>query len=381
MKKRVLSLLLAVALLAAVCAGCAKGTEDPKQTEATAEPTQAAGPTAQETQTARRFTDGNGRTVELPEQVERVVCCGVGALRYTVYLGAQDRVVGVEDYETKPGMARLYNYVNFDRFSTLPVIGGNGEPYVEQIIAVDPQVIVLSAYVQVDPDELQEKTGIPVVVVPGSDTTLDQKAFDTIRLLGELYGVEDRAEELTAYLSGLTQELADRTGSISEADKPSAYVAGVSFKGNHGFEGTEAGYGPFALIGAKNLADSTGQTGAFDVDLEQVLAWDPDVIFLDYNGMDLIREAYAEKPDYFNSLTAVQEGRVYAQISFRSYASNLDTALADAYYAASVLYPQAFADVNVEEKVGEIFTELLGSNPYPDLKAAGYVFGEISLAQ
>ena len=33
MKKRVLSLLLAVALLAAVCAGCAKGTEDPKQTE------------------------------------------------------------------------------------------------------------------------------------------------------------------------------------------------------------------------------------------------------------------------------------------------------------------------------------------------------------
>ena len=382
MKKRVLSLLLAVALLAAVCAGCAKGTEDSKQTtETSAEPTQAAGPTAQETQTARRFTDGNGRAVELPEQVERVVCCGVGALRYTVYLGAQDRVVGVEDYETKPGMARLYNYVNFDRFSTLPVIGGNGEPYVEQIIAVDPQVIVLSAYAQVDPDELQEKTGIPVVVVPGSDTTLDQKAFDTIRLLGELYGAEDRAEELTAYLSGLTQELADRTGSISEADKPSAYVAGVSFKGNHGFEGTEAGYGPFALIGAKNLADSTGQTGAFDVDLEQVLAWDPDVIFLDYNGMDLIREAYAEKPDYFNSLTAVQEGRVYAQISFRSYASNLDTALADAYYAASVLYPQAFVDVNVEEKVGEIFTELLGSNPYPELKAAGYVFGEISLGQ
>ena len=35
----------------------------------------------------------------------------------------------------------------------------------------------------------------------------------------------------------------------------------------------------------------------------------------------------------------------------------------------------------MEDKVGEIFTELLGSNPYPDLKAAGYVFGEIHLGQ
>ena len=49
----------------------------------------------------------------------------------------------------------------------------------------------------------------------------------------------------------------------------------------HGFEGTEAGYGPFQLIGAKNLADTTGQTGAFNIDLEQVLSWDPDIIFVE----------------------------------------------------------------------------------------------------
>ena len=61
-------------------------------------------------------------------------------------------------------------------------------------------MIVLSAYASVDPDELQSRTGIPVVVVPGSDTTLDGKATRTIRLLGELCGKEDRAAELTQYL-------------------------------------------------------------------------------------------------------------------------------------------------------------------------------------
>lgn len=80
------------------------------------------------------------------------------------------------------------------------------------------------------------------------------------------------------------------------------------------------------------MANTTGQTGAFDIDTEQVLAWDPDVIFVDFNGMDLIKEDYATNADFYNSLTAVKEGRVYSQISFRSSASNLETALADAYY-------------------------------------------------
>ena len=271
--------------------------------------------------------------------------------------------------------------MNFDKFGTLPVTGTNGEPFVEEIINVGPQVIVMSSYANVDPDELQSKTGIPVVMVPGSDTTLDDKAYETLRILGELYGKEDRAEELTTYLHGIEDDLAARTEGIAEEENPSVYVCGVSFKGAHGFEGTEAFYGPFELIHANNLANTTGQTGAFDIDTEQVLAWDPDVIFVDFNGMDLIKEDYATNADFYNSLTAVKEGRVYSQISFRSSASNLETALADAYYGATILYPEQFADVDVEAKTGEIFEMLLGSNPYQDLKDAGYEFRPVTIGE
>ncbi len=329
----------------------------------------------------RTIVDSEGREVAVPETVESIVCVGVGALRYTCYMGCADLVVGVEDYETKAGMSRLYNYVNFDKFKDLPVTGTNGNPNTEEIIAVNPQVIVMSAYAGVDADDLQSKTGIPVVVVPGSDATLDDKAYETIRILGQLLGKQDRAQALTQYLKDLEKDLKDRTSAVADADKPTVYVGGVSFKGHHGFEGTEAGYGPLALIGANNLADTTGQSGAFNIDLEQVLTWDPDVIFLDFNGMELINAHYKEKPDYYKSLTAVQNGKVYSQISFRSSASNLETALADAYYAATVLYPEQFADVDLEEKVGEIFTMLLGINPYADLKEAGYAFRPITIGQ
>ena len=340
-------------------------TSDPSQTE----------------EGTRTITDSTGRTVTIPETVESIVCVNVGALRYTCYMQAQDLVVGVEDYEQEPTMSRLYNYVNFEQFSSLPVIGSNGEHYPEAIISANPDVIIMSAAESKDADDLQDKTGIPVVVVPGSDTTLDDNAYETIRLMGEVYGKEDRAEELTNYLDSVKADLETRTADIPDADKPTVYVGGVSFKGHHGFEGTEANYGPFVLIHANNLADTTGQSGAFDIDTEQVLAWDPDVIFLDFNGMALINEDYAKNPDFYQGPPAVREGRVYSQISFRSSASNLETALADAYYAATILYPEQFADIDPVEKAGEIFTALLGTNPYEDLKEAGYEFRPIQLGE
>ena len=152
--------------------------------------------TGENTDNTRTITDGAGRQVNVPEKVESIVCVGVGALRYTCYVGAQDLVVGVEDYEVKPGMSRLYNYVNFDQFKDLPVIGTNGQPYTEEIINLAPDVIVMSAYASVEADDLQAKTGTPVVVVPGSDTTLDTGAYETIRIMGQLYGMESRATDV-----------------------------------------------------------------------------------------------------------------------------------------------------------------------------------------
>ena len=388
-KRKALACLLALGMLAGA-AGCGQSAQNG---DTAAEDTQSAETDAAETaetETAkadtdaagtRLITDSEGREVEIPEKVESIVCLNVGALRYTCYMQAQDLVIGVEDYEKEQSISRGYNYVNFELFQDLPVVGTNGEHYPEEIISADPDVIVMSAYDDSDADSLQEKTGIPVVVVPGSDSMMDEGAYETFRIMGELYGKEDRAQELLDYMDSIKEDLETRTADVAEEDKLTAYVAGVSYKGAHGFEGTEAGYGPFAAINAKNLADETGQTGPFDIDPEQVLAWDPDVIFVDFNGLDLVNEDYASNPEYCEQLTAVQEGRVYSQISFRSSASNLDTALADTYYAASVLYPEQFADVDPEEKAAEIFEMLLGENFYEDLKANGYEFRQITIGE
>ncbi len=327
----------------------------------------------------RTVTDASGRAVELPETVGSIVCVNVGALRYTAYMQALDLVVGVEQNELEPRIAKPFSYFNNDRFSALPVMGDNGTTYDEEIVKLAPDVIM--AYLDGDAaDALQAKTGIPVVTIPHNEGMFDDNALLTLQIMGQVYGREDRAEELTEYLLGLKEDLDSRTRDIPDGDKPTAYVAGVSYKGSHGFEGTEAGYPPLAAVNAVNVADRTGQSGPFDIDLEQILVWDPDVIFLDFNGMGLINENYAVNPDFYNGLSAVKNGRLYSQISFRSNATNADLALADAYYVGSVLFPERFADVDPAEKFDEIFEMLLGvEDAYAQFEAQGYAFRSMTL--
>lgn len=359
MQIRILSLLLCFLLLTG-CASAPQASEEP------------AGDT-------RTITDGRGRTVTLPEEVSSVVCVGVGALRYTTYLGAQDLAVGVEQDERDAKLSKPFSYFNRDLFDTLPLTGDNGATYDEEILALSPDILVANLDAQ-SADDLQARLGIPVVAIAHNEGIFDENALSTLELLGQVYHKEDRAKELTDYLLGAQADLTRRTQDIPQESKPTVYVGGVSYKGSHGFEGTEAGYAPLAAIGAVNLADQTGQSGPFSIDTEQVLTWDPGVIFLDYNGMDLIRENYAAAPDFYSALTAVREGRLYAQISFRSSATNAELALADTYYAGTVLYPEAFADVDIGEKFDEIFSTMLGvEDAYAQYTAQGYVFGPMTL--
>jgi iron complex transport system substrate-binding protein len=76
----------------------------------------------------------------------------------------------------------------------------------------------------------------------------------------------------------------------------------------------------------------------------------------------------------------VQNGQVYAQLPYNYYNTNLDTAIANAYYLGKILYPAAFADVDPAQKADEIYTALLGQPVYSQMAAAFGGFGELTLS-
>ncbi|MBT7629337.1 MAG: hypothetical protein HN597_06470 [Desulfobacula sp.] len=52
-------------------------------------------------QPLREITDSNHRVVTIPIKIDRIICSGPGCLRLITYFGAQDRVVAVDDIETR----------------------------------------------------------------------------------------------------------------------------------------------------------------------------------------------------------------------------------------------------------------------------------------
>lgn len=323
-------------------------------------------------------TDLLGREVRVPEEVDRVVAIGSGSLRLVVYAGAASEVVGIEGSEATPPLVRPYTLAN-PTLLELPVIGAGGAdsaPDAERLLTADPDVIFAAQLTDAEgADELQAATGIPVVVLSyGALGTVEEPFFDSLRLVGDVVGTPAHATEAAALVRGTLEDLARRTAAVDDAARPTAYVGALGYKGLHGIESTQGAYLPFDVIGARNVAAGIAQAGGVLIDKEQLLAWDPDHLFVDLGGLGLVREDVAENARFYEGLTAVREGRVHAQLPYNSYWTNVEIALANAYHAGTVLFPDQFADVDPAAKADELSVALVGA-PTHDLLVAAHGAG------
>ncbi len=315
------------------------------------------------------ITDLAGRRVEVKVPARGVTAIGPGALRLVCYAGAADRVVGIENMEKQWGdMGRPYMFA-YPELKDLPLIGQGGpdtSPDPEALLESGPDVIFAAYLLDASQaNELQQKTGIPVVVLSYGDLgTFDQELMTSIDLVGKILGNEKRTGEVVAYIKGCQDDLEERTAGIAEEERPTVYAGGIGMKGHHGIESTQANFPPFAAIGARNVVDETGQRGSVIVDKEKLLDWDPDFIFVDESGYPMLAEDYATNPGFYEALTAVREGRVYGYLPYNWYTTNVDTALSDAYFIGKVIYPEAFQGIDAEAKADEIYEFLLGKALY-----------------
>lgn len=316
-------------------------------------------------------TDGAGREITLPERIGRVVAVGPGALRQVAYLGATDRVVGVEDAESDWLREVPYNLANPGLRekkvigSAGPNAGGNGE----EILSVDSDVIFFYG----DPsraETLQNQTETPVVVLRiidlgGEDER--RQLFDTWGLVGEVLGIEDRASELEAFVAETIDDLGDRTADLDDDERASAYAGAISYKGAHGLATTRRRFPPFAFTGVENVASGLDTDAAsVQISEEALLTWDPGTIFVDSNNLGRAREDLSNN-DAFDRLTAVEEGEVYTLLPHASYHHNYGSILANAYFVGTTLYPDHFDDVDIGSKVDSIFEAMFGAPLYDEL--------------
>ena len=320
------------------------------------------------------------------DQINRIYCSG-GTLRLIVYLDAADKVVAVDTNERRSsernGM-KAYLAAH-PEFREMPVGGetsGRDNPELLLSLKKPPQLIIKAdTSAGFDPEELTQRTGIPVLLVPMRDITSSRKEFDEgLRLIGAALGKTERAEEVIAFFDREIADLKTRSdgAGLSDAEKPLVYVGGVSYNGSHGFHSSEAGYPPFELVGARNLVTERADDPMLGnrhtmLAKEKILEWNPDILFLDLGTLTLGQSSglvELQRDPSYRTLTAVQQGRVFTLHPNTFYFVNHDAVLVNAWFVGKTLYPEQFADIDPKLKADEIFAFLVGKPIFDDLNAA-----------
>lgn len=252
----------------------------------------------------RVFVDAAGRKVELPATINRVMAAGPPAsvLLYAVApekmvgwvreLSAEEKAFIAEPYRDLPTHGRL--------------TGRGNTANLEAVLAMKPDVILDVG--TVDPtyaslaDRVQEQTGIPYILIDGTfaDTA------KTLREVGELLGAKDNAETLASYSETAISHLDATIAEVPADRRPRVYYG----RGPDGLETGLAGsinMEVLGAVGATNVAEAAGSGGLANVSVEQVLAWNPDVILtLD----ESFQKSVLEDPAW-SGIAAVKEKRVY----------------------------------------------------------------------
>jgi len=337
---------------------------------------------------------GRNVTAAVDSDVQYIVASGVGALRFVSYLDCADLVVEVEARENAKYNAKSYMYAdNYDNTSVYPhSIGSGGDgliEYPEKLLLLShvPQVIIYSVPSStLTTEELTyinnaEALGMKVVVVLELDTMLNSNAnglSDTFVkqtiLLGNVLNKTARASSLLTYVNNTLADLTTRMSKVSASDKEvSAYIGSLSYSGAKGFDYSSSSYDPFAILGVNNTVKG-GSSVVYQINTESIIGANPDYIFLDPTGYKTFLNNWnngssAASKSALMAITAFQEGKVYMTIPFIWYGVNFDNVLLGAYYIGSILYPEAFDDLNLTQKASEIYTEFVGEDCYAEMNA------------
>lgn len=226
----------------------------------------------------REFTDSTGRTVTLPARITRIAITGPLSQVYILPL-AGDMLVGVSNAYAEDAALYLPAYI-FEKTEIGQLYGGKGEMDLEALLAAAPDVVIdIGEAKKTTADDLTaltEQTGIPFIHIDATVAT----APEAYRILGKLLGREEKAEELAVWCENTYAMIADMMMKVDAAGARKTLLYCLGDKGvNVIAEGSF--HAETINFMSDNLAvvEEVVSSGAGnEVDLEQILLWNPDVI-------------------------------------------------------------------------------------------------------
>ena len=313
----------------------------------------------------REFTDSTGRTVTLPASITRIAISGPLSQIYILPL-AGDMLVGVSTAYAEDAQRYLPAYI-YEKAEIGQLYGGKGEMDLEALLSAAPEVVIdigePKKTTAEDLTALTEQTGIPFIHI---DATVAD-APEAYRTLGRLLSREEKAEELAVWCENTYAMIA---AMMERVDADGARKSLLYCLGDKGVNVIARGsfHGETIHFMSDNLAvveDVVSSGAGNEVDLEQILLWDPDVIIF---APDSCYEAIASS-EQWQSAGAVARGEYYKTPS-GPYGWLSSPPAVQRYlgmlWLGELLYP-GYAEYDLQEKVTEYYKLFYGCDLSEDM--------------
>ena len=313
----------------------------------------------------REFTDSTGRTVTLPASITRIAISGPLSQIYILPL-AGDLLVGVSTAYAEDAQRYLPAYI-YEKAEIGQLYGGKGEMDLEALLSAAPEVVIdigePKKTTAEDLTALTEQTGIPIIHI---DATVAD-APEAYRTLGRLLSREEKAEELAVWCENTYAMIA---AMMERVDADGARKSLLYCLGDKGVNVIARGsfHGETIHFMSDNLAeveDVVSSGAGNEVDLEQILLWDPDVIIF---APDSCYEAIASS-EQWQSAGAVARGEYYKTPS-GPYGWLSSPPAVQRYlgmlWLGELLYP-GYAEYDLQEKVTEYYKLFYGCDLTEDM--------------
>ena len=238
------------------------------------------------------LVDDTGRTVSLRAPARRVVSLAPSITETLFAVGAGDRVAGVTDYCNYPPEARR-----------LPRVGGMINPNIETIVALKPDVVLLSMEGNIRDDYRKlASLGIPVFV--SNPRTLDG-IYRSITQIGTLTGREEDAARTVQEMKAREQAARARAGKSPVRTLLVVSIQPLIVAGRNTFINEL-----LVAAGGVNLAAfAKGNYPAYS--RETVVANNPDAILITSDAISDVGSLTRTFPEW-TIVSAVRHRKVYA---------------------------------------------------------------------
>jgi iron complex transport system substrate-binding protein len=308
--------------------------------------------------------DIRGREIQIPEEITSIIAHGACSLRVLSYFDSIEKVIAV-DMQEKTNTAMFGGKyfesspyrIAFPELRDLPSIGSHSTANVEAIIEQNPDIVFSSTTDVSILNDLEQSLGIPVVAINADVEIDDEDFFNQITIVGKILSEEERAEELNNELYAIIEDLSSRTENIAE--KKTAYIAGMFFYGGGGLLKTSGDYLPFTFTGVQNvMPTSTIGVGKqpYDTDIETLIEKNPEYIFIDSITEEECREYYNDNKELLDeNIKAFANQSIYTTLVYKNYGTNWENQVINMYYVGSIVYPELYEDIDIEDKAEEIW--------------------------